>query len=188
MIGGVTLNHALILIDIQNDYFKGGKNELYKAEEAAEKAKKILDYYRKNNWNIYHVRHISLQKGATFFLPESIGSEIHNSVAPLSGEKIIIKHAPNAFYQTNLINELENKNMQKLVICGMMSHMCIDTTVRAARDYGFSVTLLDDACAAKGLIWNNTVISAQTVHDTMMASLAGTFANILKTDDFLKTI
>src|SRR5690349_3072545 len=110
MIGGVKMDTALIIIDIQNDYFKNGKNELYNTEEAAGKATQVLDFYRKNHWQIYHIRHISLQKDATFFLPDSKGSEIHTSVTPFPEEKIIIKHAPNAFYQTDLSKELQDNN------------------------------------------------------------------------------
>jgi nicotinamidase-related amidase len=183
----VKMENALLLIDIQNDYFKGGKNELYHAEEAARQAKQVLEYCRMKHWNIYHVRHISLQQGATFFLPDSMGSEIHPSVTPQSQEKVFIKHAPNAFYQTDLSSELINKNIQNLVICGMMSHMCIDTTVQAARDLGLSAILLEDACTTKDLEWNDSVIPAVTVHNTIMASLSGTFAKVVKTEDFLKS-
>ena len=179
------MKNALIIIDIQNDYFEGGKNELHLPEQAAANAKKALEFSRSSNMPVFHVQHISIQQGAAFFLPDSTGAEIHQSVAPRIGEKVFIKHAPNAFFQTGLSDELLRQNISHLVICGMMSHMCIDTTVRATKDFGFSVTVLEDACTTKDLIWHDTAIPAETVHGTIMASLTGVFAQVLQTDKFI---
>jgi nicotinamidase-related amidase len=176
---------AIILIDIQNDYFEGGKNKLHLPQQTAAHAKQALEFFRSNNMPVFHVQHISIQQGATFFLPDSSGAEILQSVAPDIGEKVFIKLAPNAFLQTGLSDELLRQNIRHLVICGMMSHMCIDTTVRAAQDFGFSVTVLEDACTTKDLVWRDTVIPAETAHETIMASLNGVFAQVLRTDKFI---
>lgn len=179
------MNSAIILVDIQNDYFAGGKNELHLPEEAANHAKQALDFFRRANLPVYHIQHINTREGATFFLPDSEGAEIRQIAAPLPDEKVFIKHAPNSFLNTGLADELSKNNIQQLIICGMMSHMCIDTTVRAAQDYNFAVTVLEDACTTKDLSWDGKVIPAETVHNTIMASLNGTFAKVLKTDRFL---
>lgn len=179
------MKSALILIDIQNDYFPSGRNELHKPEEALKCTKQALEFFRKNNLPVYHVRHTNTYKGATFFLPDTSGAEIHKSVSPRTDEKVLVKHTPNSFFQTGLYDELRKQNISHLVICGMMSHMCIDTSVRAARDYGFSVTVLEDACATKDLCRNGTVISADIVHNTIMASLDGVFAKVMPTQKFL---
>lgn len=178
------MNSAIILIDIQNDYFKGGRNELYRPEEAAENAARILDCYRINGCPVYHIQHINTREGATFFLPDTAGAEIHTNVKPLPGEKIFVKHAPNSFFDTGLADELLQKQIEQITVCGMMSHMCIDTTVRAARDFGFVATVIHDACTTKDLVWEQTVIPAETVHSTFMASLRGTFANVISTKDY----
>lgn len=175
---------SLILIDIQNDYFPNGRNELHKPEEALECAKQALGFFRKNNLPVYYIRHTNIHKGATFFLPDTSGAEIHKGVSPRTDEKVFVKHAPNSFFQTDLNDELRKQNITHLVIYGMMSHMCIDTTVRAAREYGFSVTVLEDACATKDLCRNGTVIPADIVHNTIMASLDGVFAQVMTTQKF----
>ena len=182
------MKRALLLVDIQNDYFPGGSNELHQPEEAAAHASETLTFFRSHSLPVFHVRHISVRPGATFFLPDTAGSEIHESVAPAAGETVLIKHAPNSFLQTGLADELRRQGIEHLVICGMMSHMCIDTTVRAAQDFGFTVTLLEDACATKNLSWNCKVLPAETVHQTIMASLQGVFAEVLTTQSFLATI
>lgn len=78
--------------------------------------------------------------------------------------------------------------MRKLVVCGMMSHMCIDTSVRAARSHGYDITLLHDACATRDLSWNGKTIPAATVHEAFMAALHGAFADVRTTGDFLPSL
>jgi nicotinamidase-related amidase len=177
------LKKALLLIDIQNDYFPSGRNPLYHAEQAAERAKHILTVFRERDLPIFHIRHISLQATATFFLPDTDGSLIYKSVLPNSNENVIIKHTPDSFFQTDLQDSLVTDNIDELFICGMMSHMCIDTSVRSAKRLGYSVTLLSDACTTKDLIWEGNTIPAQTVHQSFIAALDGTFAKVIKTSE-----
>jgi nicotinamidase-related amidase len=179
------MNSALILIDIQNEYFKGGKRELHLPEQAAARAAQALVFCRSKGLPVYHVRHINAEQGSTSFVSGSAGAEIHESVKPFAGEAVIIKHYPSAFLKTGLSEELLGKGISHLIICGMMSHMCVDTTVRAAQDYGFSVTLLEDACTTRDLLWGGETIPAETVHNAFMAALNGTFAKIVKTEEFL---
>jgi nicotinamidase-related amidase len=174
---------ALVLVDIQNDYFPGGRNPLYNPEKAAENAKIALELFRNKNLPIIHIQHISLQEGATFFLPDTDGKEIHNSVRPMNNEIVLIKHKPDSFFQTGLHESLEKMGIKRIVVCGMMSHMCIDTTVRSAKNYVYDVLLLSDACTTKDLIWENEKIIAENVHKTFMASLQGTFAKIINTNE-----
>jgi nicotinamidase-related amidase len=180
------MKSAIIIIDIQKDYFKGGRNELYRPEQAASNARRALDYYRNNNLPVYHVQHINTREGSAFFLPDTVGTEFHISVNPLPGEMVFIKHVPNSFFDTGLADELEKNHIDHITICGMMSHMCIDTTVRAARDLGLTVTVLHDACTTKDLNWDNSLIPAVTVHNTIMASLQGIFAQVLSVDEFFE--
>ena len=123
---------ALALIDIQKDYFQGGRMALTGMDLACEKARLLLDFFRQRDWPRFHIQHLSIRPNATFFLPGTEGCEIHENVAPTAGEKIIQKNYPNAFRETNLLAELKDSGVTKLVICGAMSHMCVDATTRAA--------------------------------------------------------
>lgn len=80
------MNTALLLIDIQNDYFPGGAWELSHADEAAAQARLALGRFREQHRPVFHVRHINTRPGAAFFLPDTPGSEIHGAVKPLDGE------------------------------------------------------------------------------------------------------
>lgn len=174
---------GLIIIDIQNNYFKGGAPELFEPERAALKAKEVLDYFRKHNMPVFHVKHLfklDLDEGK-----KQVLLDFHKYVEPIDGEIVIEKHYPNAFLKTNLHTLLEKANIKKLVIVGMMSHMCIDTTTRAAQDYGYEVILLEDACTTKDLITKNGMVAASIVHDVYMASLNGTFGKVMTVDDFI---
>lgn len=180
------MNQALIIIDVQNDYFEGGKSELHKPQRALTNIEKILAYYRQQKLPVIHIQHINTREGASFFLPNSNGVNIHQSLAPLECEYLVVKHAPNSFLGTNLANILAENGIQQVVVCGMMSHMCVDSTVRACMDYGIKVTLLDDACATKSLSFDGTYIPAEIVHASFMAALSGMFATVIKTAAFLQ--
>jgi nicotinamidase-related amidase len=128
---------ALIIVDIQNDYFPGGRNPVVGAEAAATVAKQLLDKAREKHEPIFHIQHTTLRQNATFLVPNTPGAEIHPWVAPRPDEIIVHKHYPNSFRETTLLDELRSRHSSSLCFCGMMTHMCIDTTVRAAADLGF---------------------------------------------------
>jgi len=170
---------ALLIIDIQDDYFSGGAMELVNSEQAARQAQKVLKAFREKNLPVIHIQHIALGPTAAFFLPGTKGAEINNAVTPLSNEKIIIKHYPNSFRETELQQYLQKQNITQLVVCGMMSHMCVDAGIRAAADLGYHVALVQDACATKNLTFDNKTVKAADVHTAFMAALNGTYADIV---------
>lgn len=173
---------ALLIIDVQNDYFPGGRFELAGAVDALERIKAVLRRFREKGLPVIFVQHINTRPGASFFLPDTVGVEIHPDIAPTGGEPVVVKHAPNSFFQTNLPELLQAAEVSELAVCGMMTHMCIDSTVRAAKDYGIPVTLLYDACAARDLKIMGHSIPARTVQDAHMAALNGMFAEIRLTE------
>jgi len=179
------MNQALLLIDIQNDYFESGTNPLVGSYKASINAGRILDRFRDDSLPVVHVQHLALSPTATFFLPNTPGAEIHDNVKPLSDEKIVVKHYPNSFRETELLDYLHEKQITDLVVCGMMTHMCIDTTVRAAKDLGFQITLIGDACATKNLKIGHDVVEAHEVQNAFLAALNAYFATVVKTKEFL---
>lgn len=179
------MNRALLIVDVQNEYFPGGKCELYHATQALFATKQLLKYFRERRLPVFFIQHIA-NKEATFFVPNTNAVTIHPDICPLSKEIVIRKHFPNSFYQTSLQKELQKLSINELVVCGMMSHMCIDTTVRAAKDLGYHITLIADACTTKDLEWQGTTILAKVVQEVYMASLNEKFANIMNVKDYLE--
>lgn len=182
------MNQALLLIDIQNDYFPGGAMELAGSVETGAMAGRLLETFRRKALEIVHVQHISLRPGATFFRPNTAGARIHTCVAPLAGETVIQKHFPNSFRETPLLEHLRGRGIERLVIAGMMTHMCVDTTTRAAADLGFSCALAGDACATKTLSWGAESVPAAQVQAAFLAALHGTFADVRTAQELSATI
>ena len=169
---------ALIIIDIQNDYFPGGKMELEGSLAAGLQAAKLLDAFRAKGLPLVHIQHLSSRPGASFFLPDTEGVNIHAKVAPRAGETVIQKHFPNSFRGTTLLEHLRGLGADHLVIAGMMTHMCVDATTRAAFDLGFSCSLAHDACATRALAFGEQRVPAAQVHAAFLAALNGLYAKV----------
>ena len=179
------MNKALIIIDIQNDYFEKGTMTLVGSDKASENAKIVLGQFRNDKLPIIHIQHIATRPTATFFLPNTEGAKIHENVQPIGLEKVVIKHFPNSFRETELLDYLKASDITELIICGMMTHMCIDATTRAAYDFGFKCTVIGDACATKDLELNGQIAKAKDVQIAFLSALDGTFADIKTTNEFL---
>lgn len=176
---------ALILVDLQNDYFTGGQMELVGMDEASTKAGQLLSHFRENELSTFHIQHIATNPDAGFFLPNTEGAELHDSIKPLPGETIVQKHFPNSFRETTLAEELGKAKIDRVVICGAMSHMCIDATTRAAADSGLECVLVHDTCATRDLEFEGRTIPAREVHDSFMASLGWAYAKTLTLEEFV---
>lgn len=172
------MTQALILIDLQNDYFPGGRMELVGSDAAVGQAARLLDAFRQRGRPVVHVQHVSTRAGASFFLPDTAGVQIHASVQPKVSERVVVKHFPNAFRETELQAALRDAGATTLVFAGMMTHMCVDTTVRAAADLGWTCRLAHDACATRDLQFGTHAVAAADVQLAYLAALNGAFAAV----------
>lgn len=180
------MKKALIIIDIQNDYFQDGKMPLVGSLEASLKAKSLLQYFREQKLPVIHIQHLSAREDATFFIQNTKGVEIHDNVKPLDSEPVVQKYYPNSFRDTNLKTLLDSMQINDLVICGMMTSMCVDATTRAAKDLGYNCSVVSDACAAPNLQLKDEVIDARNVHNSFLAALSFFYATVITFDEFLK--
>ncbi len=181
------MKNALLMIDIQNDYFPGGKHPLVNPLEAAQKAYMLLQCFREHGGRHVHIQHVSLKPDATFFLPGERGTDIHDSVAHFEGEPLVQKHHPNSFRETNLLELLKSWEIERVVIAGMMTHMCVDATARAAADLGFQVIVAEDACATRDLKYGGTTIPAEHVHKAFLAALKS-YGKVMKSDEVISLL
>jgi nicotinamidase-related amidase len=153
--------------------------ELVGAEQASQRAKEALAYFRKNSLPVVHIQHITTRPGATFFIPDTDGIPIHPSVAPLPGEQVIVKHFPNSFRETPLLEHLRGLGIERLVLAGMMTSMCVDATARAAFDLGFQNVLLHDAMATRDLAFNGLTVPAAQVHGAFLAAMGSVYGRVI---------
>ncbi|MCX6247588.1 MAG: cysteine hydrolase family protein [Bacteroidetes bacterium] len=161
-----TLPTALVLVDIQDFYFPGGKLPLVNPEAASEKAAALLQMFRSQNLTVVHVQHAG-------------GIPIHKNVTPLAGEKVITKKEANSFNGTDLLNYLMTMKIRRVVICGMQTQMCVEATTRAAYDLGFKCIVVEDACATRNLKFGRRTIFANDVQAGVFALLDGYYATVI---------
>jgi len=184
-----TLERAtLLVIDVQNFYFPGGKLPLVEPLAASLKARAVLEAFRARGWPVIHVLHLA--KGQAAPSPDA-GDEqyrAHVNVMPKSGELVIGKREANAFRDTELLAALRQLGTTRLVVLGMQTHMCVEAAVRAAADLGFAVTLVHDACATRALHFGDVEASAAQVHAATLAALEGTYAKVQSAAELLATL
>ncbi len=172
------MKEALLIIDVQNDYFPGGANELHNPYEAEARIVELIAESRTCGRPIIYIQHIN-PPDDYFFLEGTHGVEISERIKPRDKDMIIVKHFPNSFLETELDDHLKSLGVDTLIVCGMMTHMCIDTTVRAAMDYGYQVKLAANACATMDLEIAGEIIPADIVQKTFIASMEGVFATVI---------
>lgn len=166
---------ALIIIDIQDFYFPGGAAELTEPEKAAEQAKILLNYFRENKGLVVHVKHD--------FSP---GGEIHQLVKPIDNEKVFTKKEVNAFLVTGLNEYLKQNNIKYVTLCGMQTHMCLEAATRAAHDFGYICTVVENACATRDLKFGEITVKAKDVHYSTLATLKS-YAKVVNLREFLES-
>ena len=165
---------ALIIIDIQEFYFPGGKVPLVGPEAAAAKAAKVLASFRAAGKAVVHVRHD--------FEP---GGSIHQSVAPIDGEMVFTKSEVSCFHGTEVLAHLRELGVERLVLVGMQTHMCLEAATRAAADLGFECIVVGDACATRDLTYGDATVAAADVHASTLATLDRTYAKVVDIESFL---
>lgn len=173
---------ALVLVDIQNDYFEGGTWDLPHMDATARQAARVLNHARTNGLDVIHIQH-QAASGAPFLVAGTWGGEINPAVVPLDGEAVVTKNRPNSFHETDLDARLRALDVTTIRLVGAMSQMCIDATARAGRDLGYDVEVIADACAAKPASFGGITLSANQVHAAFMAGLSGAYATIRTADD-----
>lgn len=167
---------CLVLIDLQNEY-RVGPLALPGAEAAIANAARLLARARESGAAVFHIAHKG--KPGSLFDRSAERGAIADRVAPLGKEPVIEKALPNAFAGTDLQERLKASGRRNLVLAGMMTHMCVSSTARAALDLGFRVTIDAESCATRDLPdGRGGTIAAAAVHDVALAELADRFAII----------
>ncbi|WP_175614506.1 cysteine hydrolase family protein [Piscibacillus halophilus] len=135
-------NKALIIIDVQNGMFNE-QPPVHNGKDLLHRLNSLLKEARHHHIPVIYVQHneptgSSLETG-------SIDWQIHSDIAPLDSDMIIQKHTPDSFHQTNLHDHLQQEKIDELMIAGIQTEVCVDTTCRRAFSLGYKMTLVLDA-------------------------------------------
>jgi nicotinamidase-related amidase len=178
---------ALLLIDIQegikySDYYGSERNN----PEAETQAASLLQYFRDNDLPVYHIKHNSTFPDSPLF-PGKPGNLIQVPFQPMNTEPLFEKTVNSAFIGTGLEERLRQDGINTLLMVGLTTDHCISTTARMAANLGFQVILASDAMAAFDRIGaNNIHFTADTMHQSALASLNNEFALVQTTAEILK--
>ena len=151
--------------------------ELEGVDEALHQANELVSYCRERGDEVIFIQHISTREGATFFSPGTAGVALHNKLN-MDEDIVITKNYPNSFRGTNLQQRLDINGVKELIICGAMTHMCIESTVRAGFDLGYKIILAGDACATRALTYGGQTLKAREVQLGCLAALDGIFCQV----------
>lgn len=174
---------AILVVDLQNEYWPTGKLPLVGIEAAAANAARVIAHARSRGDLVVNIRHEI--PGGAMFVADTEGSQINDAVLPQGDEPVITKNFPNSFRETGLDDLLKARGIEETVIIGAMSHMCVDATTRAANDHGYRTVTVQDACATMDLAFGDTAVPAAQVHATIMAALAFMYGKVVSTDEFV---
>lgn len=148
-------NSALLVIDVQNCMFD--PEPVCKSEELLANLQALLHRARAAKTPIIFVQHNG-PEGAPH-APGEPGWELHSALDRQPNELVIQKTMPDSFYETDLQEKLTELGIQKLVLAGIQTEYCVDTTCRRASSEGYEVTLVQDAHGT----WNNEHITAEQI-------------------------
>lgn len=177
---------AILVVDIQNEYFPAGKLPLVGMEAATANAARVIAAGRDRGDLIVNIRHEAAAADSPIFTPGSDGVQFNEAVQPAAGEPVIVKNFPNSFRETGLKELLDRNGVEEVTVVGAMSHMCIDAAARAATDLGYRTTTIHDACATRDQEFGGVTVPASEVHAAIMAALSFAYGDVVDTESWLR--
>lgn len=186
--GIASASTALLLIDFQNEYFAGGRLPLPDGPAALGNARRLLALADAHGLPVFHIQHIGAA-GGPLFADGGALADIHPDLSPAPHHHVLRKTTVSSFASTDLHAQLQAHGIRTLIVAGLMTHMCVSTTVRDARQFGahnYNVLLAADACATRDIDgWDGGVVSHRDLHSVTLTALSDNFAQVLNTADIL---
>jgi isochorismatase len=175
---------ALLVVDVQRGFLHPqlpARNN----DGAEEKMQKIMEDFRCSGREIIHIQHRGTDSSSFFYDEENI--RFQSGFEPRVGEKVFTKNVNSAFIGTNLLAYLRERRIDRLTVMGCTLPHCVSTTVRMAANYGFQVTLVEDACVTFALSDGaGDFLSPEMVHLYNIAALRDEFATIVSAQQVLE--
>lgn len=182
--GELTVKKALLVIDVQNEYFTGKMPVTY-PPGSFNKILQAVEAANQNNIPVILIRHEATQQAAAF-VKGSRGWGIREELLEKEYVRIFDKDLPGSFTGTGLEDYLKGMGIDTIVICGYMTQMCCDTTARQAVHLGFSVEFLSDATGTLDVSNDAGKITAEELHKAILIIQAMRFSKVISTDEWIK--
>ena len=181
------MKRALLVIDVQNEYFTGKLPVTY-PENSFGNIIKVMDFANENKIPVLLIQHTTPEKNSSTFKKGTNEHEIHDEVLKRRYDKIIEKNFPGTFTGTELGLWLKENDIDTLVISGYMTQMCCDTTARQAMHLGFNVEFLSDATGTLDISNSAGKISAEELHKAILITQAMRFSEVMSTKEWITTV
>jgi nicotinamidase-related amidase len=188
--GGATPKRALIVIDVQNEYFDGGALPITDPSPTQSLANigRAMDKATERGVPTVVVRHTEQDADAGMFREGSETWRLRREVDERPRDHLVEKSLPGSFTDTTLADILASSDVDTVSIVGYMTHMCVDTTAREAAHRGFSVEILSDATGTLALENRGGVATGEELHRSTLVAQGQFFADIVSTDEWLSRL
>jgi nicotinamidase-related amidase len=177
-------NTALLVIDFQNEYFDG-RLPIPNGISALRNAQRLIDFADRRKMPVFHVQHVA-PADSPVFAEQSALIEIHRDIRPSANHVVLQKTSVSVFATTDLDSRLQKAGIQTLIIAGLMTHACVAGAARDAVPLGYSVIVVDDACATRDIDTAGGTISHDVLHRSALATIDDTFGEIMTTAQLLE--
>lgn len=179
---------ALLVIDVQNEYFEGGALPISYPAGSGANIVKAIKAAEASGVQVVMVQHTATAKGAKAFAKETHGWQLHESVKNTNVAHYIEKSMPSSFVGTDLESWLRKEGVDTVVISGYMTQHCCDTTARYAYHLGFGVEFLSDATGTLSLSNNGGTATAEEIHRSTLTEQAFRFSDVMSTKEWIAKI
>jgi nicotinamidase-related amidase len=177
------MKRALLVIDVQNEYFTGKLPVSY-PPDTLPRILAAMDAATAKNVPVVVIQHSSPQPNAPTFRKGSPEWELHPEITARPHDALIEKNLPGSFTGTNLEEWLKENGVDTLVIAGYMTQMCCDTTARQALHLGYSVEFLADATGTLDIKNAAGSVTAEELHRAILVTQQMRFSKVMSTDDW----
>jgi len=181
------MKRALLVIDVQNEYFTG-KLPIAHPPGSLDNIVKAMEQARKSGIPVVVVQHTSPQKDAPVFRKGSEGWNLHPRIAAQAYDHLIEKNLPGSFTGTDLESWLRERKIDTIVIAGYMTQMCCDTTARQAFHVGLAVECLSDATGTLPVSNKAGSVTAEELHRAILVTQAMRFSKVMTTDQWIESL
>ena len=182
------MKRALLVIDVQNEYFAGGQLPITHPHGHLENVLRVMDAATDAEVPIVVVQHAFPQPEMPFFQRGTPGWELHPEVSSRPRDLLVEKNLPGSFTGTDLEAWLRERGLDTVTIAGYMTHMCCDTTARQAAHRGLKVEFLSDATGTLPVANSAGAVTAEELHRSILCAQQMMISEVLDTDRWLERL